>query len=350
MTVQSAQSLPGSLRLEWVDYARGIGIFLVVVGHTLSGVINAGLLEPSATTGFVHDWIYAFHMPLFFFLSGLFAERSLGKGSRRFVSDKLRTIAYPYVVWSLLQTSVQIFMSRYTNSPANWETLLSIVYVAPMQFWFLYALFLCFLFFLCCWHLALGRWGFLGVVAALTVVQTQFGLGSWGIIYQAVANLPYFALGILASKLVQNALSVAKWPSALAVTAAGYGSVILFVRCDGWDDGFRRLLSAISGIAGTLALAALLSRSRLLVCVQRWGQASIPIFVAHTLASAGFRIALQRLAHVSDPAIHLVGGVLVSLYVPIMLAAIARRAGFDYLFAWPARTTEVAGQSRATAL
>ena len=176
---------------ESVDYARGLGILLVVVGHTLRGVINSGLLESSAATRFADDWIYAFHMPLFFFLSGLFAERSADKGPRRFVADKLRTIAYPYVVWSLLQTSVQILMSRHTNSPASWHDLaIDRLYVPPMQFWFLYALFLCFLLFLVCWQMCLGRWGFLGVVAALTIIRLQVGLGSWGVLYQVVANLP----------------------------------------------------------------------------------------------------------------------------------------------------------------
>jgi fucose 4-O-acetylase-like acetyltransferase len=64
-------------RLHWVDYAKGIGIFLVVVGHVLRGLINSSILQPSALLLFVDRWIYGFHMPLFFFISGLFVKRSL---------------------------------------------------------------------------------------------------------------------------------------------------------------------------------------------------------------------------------------------------------------------------------
>ena len=45
-------------RLQWVDIAKGLGIILVVIGHS----------KPPTGVGSV---ISAFHMPLFFFLSGL---------------------------------------------------------------------------------------------------------------------------------------------------------------------------------------------------------------------------------------------------------------------------------------
>ena len=43
-----------------IDIAKGIGILLVIVGHT------GGL--PAHST--VHHFIYSFHMPLFMFASG----------------------------------------------------------------------------------------------------------------------------------------------------------------------------------------------------------------------------------------------------------------------------------------
>jgi acyltransferase len=45
-------------RIGWIDIAKGITILLVIVGHTLIGYK-------------VNDYIYAFHMPLFFICSGL---------------------------------------------------------------------------------------------------------------------------------------------------------------------------------------------------------------------------------------------------------------------------------------
>ena len=53
----------GKNRLRYVDIAKGIGILLVILGHM-----------PSVVPLPVRLWIFSFHMPLFFFLAGMFAK------------------------------------------------------------------------------------------------------------------------------------------------------------------------------------------------------------------------------------------------------------------------------------
>lgn len=54
-----------------IDITKGIGILLVIVGHT------GGL--PADT--YIHHFIYSFHMPLFFILGGfLFKPSNIGYG------------------------------------------------------------------------------------------------------------------------------------------------------------------------------------------------------------------------------------------------------------------------------
>lgn len=50
----------GGARLAWPDAAKGLGVLLVGLGHSR-------LLPEWASA-----WIYSFHMPLFFLLSGWF--------------------------------------------------------------------------------------------------------------------------------------------------------------------------------------------------------------------------------------------------------------------------------------
>lgn len=72
-----------------VDICKGVGIMLMVLGH--SGLPKAG-----------HDFIYMFHMPLFFFLSGYcFKEKYLGD-YEGFIKRKIKTLWWPYVKYSLL--------------------------------------------------------------------------------------------------------------------------------------------------------------------------------------------------------------------------------------------------------
>ena len=70
-----------------IDIAKGIGIFLMVMGHTTSNRI-------------VLQWIYSFHMPLFFFLSGIF--HSQGESYIYFFKKKVKTLLIPYFFFSII--------------------------------------------------------------------------------------------------------------------------------------------------------------------------------------------------------------------------------------------------------
>lgn len=130
-------------RTNWVDYGKGIGIFLMVYAHLLSSAYHGGIGIPEQFFKLSDSIIYSFHMPLFFFLSGLFVEESLRKrGIKEYVLDKFLRMAYPYIIWSILQVSVEVLFSDQTQKGASIENLLAIPYRPWGQFWFLYVLFL----------------------------------------------------------------------------------------------------------------------------------------------------------------------------------------------------------------
>jgi len=131
-----------SQRLDFIDIAKGIGILLVVYGHALRGLASALLVRQDSALFIVDYVIYAVHMPLFFVLSGLFFETSLTKAPTRFWRGRVKTIAYPYLLWSLLQGSIQVMMSGSgaTNTALGWDRLVTILWAPISPFWFLYAL------------------------------------------------------------------------------------------------------------------------------------------------------------------------------------------------------------------
>lgn len=72
-------------RVEYLDIAKGIGILLVVWAHA-RGPYNA--------------YIYQFHMPLFFLISGfLYSRKSTVK---EFILKKIKSLYIPFVFWNLL--------------------------------------------------------------------------------------------------------------------------------------------------------------------------------------------------------------------------------------------------------
>ena len=83
-------------RYTWLDSAKGLGIVLVVLGH-------------ASTSGVVNTSLYAFHMPLFFIISGLlFKARPLGET----VARKARRLLVPYLVFALLTFAYWALVER----------------------------------------------------------------------------------------------------------------------------------------------------------------------------------------------------------------------------------------------
>lgn len=73
------QQLTGQLsRSHEIDVARGLGIFLVLYGHALEIIIGTPLELHSEFAQW--RWIYSFHMPLFFFVSGTVYRPRSGRG------------------------------------------------------------------------------------------------------------------------------------------------------------------------------------------------------------------------------------------------------------------------------
>lgn len=75
-------------RIEWIDVAKGIGIILVIMGHTIA-------LRYS-------KWIYSFHMPLFFFLSGLVYNSTKFTSYGSFFRSKIEQIILPWLIFFML--------------------------------------------------------------------------------------------------------------------------------------------------------------------------------------------------------------------------------------------------------
>ena len=129
-------------RLNWIDQARGLSIFLVVYGH------NFPLYEP---------YIYSFHVPLFFFISGMFHPKLSNKKT---IIKRAKVILTPYFFWaSALYLFWLIIGRKYGNSSdlnlSILDNFLGIFYAQGGQtymdwgipLWFLPCLFLVFLFF-----------------------------------------------------------------------------------------------------------------------------------------------------------------------------------------------------------
>ncbi len=92
--------MASNLRVRWIDMVKGFGIFLMVIGHA------SGLPEN------IKLWIYGFHMPLFFILSGytygMFDEKKFkNKGLYFIVKQKTKSYLKPYFILFFINLIIQ---------------------------------------------------------------------------------------------------------------------------------------------------------------------------------------------------------------------------------------------------
>src|SRR5882757_1962574 len=88
-------------RIDWVDYAKGICIVMVVMMHSVLGTELA-----AGQTGFMHllvAFAKPFRMPDFFLISGLFLAVVIDRDWRVYLDRKVVHFAYFYVLWVTIQ-------------------------------------------------------------------------------------------------------------------------------------------------------------------------------------------------------------------------------------------------------
>ncbi|HYX33068.1 MAG TPA: acyltransferase [Oligoflexus sp.] len=320
-------------RESWIDTAKGWGILLVVLGHALRGLQNAQLLP---TTGWSHAldaWIYSFHMPLFFLLSGFFMEKAVHKPLDRALKDRAKTLLWPYLVWSVLQTLVQIRMSSYTTAQYDWMHLLGILWKPVMQFWFLYVLLL-----LSLLWLGLRRIGVPAPVlllAALVLHLTQNGTGVWAMWDLVCIHGVWFAAGAVLGIMPQLIEKMRLASPSLRWTGILSGFALTSWGAMMQPDNLlhSNILWAVPGVLASLWLAMSLPADWSVTRGLGWiGRLSLEIYLVHTLASATMRAILLHGFKSHDVTLHLVLASLAGIMIPVALVLIGRRLQLRHVF------------------
>jgi fucose 4-O-acetylase-like acetyltransferase len=324
-----------STRIEWIDVAKGIGIFLVVLAHVLDGISFSGMTEP--VFGRVVHFINTFHMPVFLVLAGVFAPRAIKKSSAIFWTDKLAGIVYPYFLWSGIQIGIQIFMARYTNTHMTWQDFFTVFYRPPMQFWFLYCLFLDFVIYRIIVSCGGNTKVFLLLSLLLSLVINFYNFDDTSVLGRMRDTLPFFAFGAVMSPLILRISLVPSW-LLITVMIGGFGLTAAIFELNIAPKLLVVLSLPLLGIASVFSLATLLVRWRVNRILTYLGQMSLEIYLAQVLAYAGTRILLFRVFGITSVPIHFVSGLIVGLGLPILISVVARRCNFLYLFRWPIRS------------
>jgi fucose 4-O-acetylase-like acetyltransferase len=343
-----------------IDIARGIGIVLVVLGH------NWLVLEDK---GELFRVIYSFHLPLFFFLSGVFLKDAAPLGP--FALSRADTLLKPYFVVLVILGVVEMLVPQ-TSPLAGTRPLayLSGVFyattptIAWAPLWFLPHLFIASVVSMAIlrtsktlshptvwlilvtsallaagiawmdrfWQIDTGRLHFMGLDKLpglpwsldLTFISTACMLAGF-LLRKAVTTMRFSPVGFLASILAFALLHVC-FDETIDLNLRAFGNPLVCT------------LQAALGIYIVLGAAALLQRyAALRRSLSYIGSASLFILLFHYVAQGRTFLVLS---HISDNsylpgAASLVAGVL----LPLVILELVRRQRYAAVLLLPLRTS-----------
>lgn len=334
MIAAPATTVPAA-RAADLDIARALGITLVVAGHALIGIERALGETPGGRFAIVI--IYAVHMPLFFFLSGLLARSALTEPPRTFARRLASRFVWPYLLWSLVILSVHASFSDVTNTRVEAVHPLRVLWAPPSVMWFLYVL---------GGSLVLAR-----LLRPLPVAATR-AIGSalilvgllladrtpdaWLLPYLRFTGLFLIATTLDPARIRGAAANPAARVIALVLLASGtaFAALAATAPIAGYPAAeVRYLPAAAGGILLARAASDALARTALAGAVARIGRQTMPIFLTHVLVLAALRIALVH-AGVTDRGLILAVIIPAGVLLPLVAAGFARRLGASRLLGW----------------
>ncbi|OYW77080.1 MAG: hypothetical protein B7Z37_06055 [Verrucomicrobia bacterium 12-59-8] len=333
----SADSMLPLQRLAWPDLAKGMAMILVVMGHVLGGLMAGHFVPFSPLGSWFYDWIYLFHVPTLFFVSGWLAEfRTRVKGPAPMTSF-LATLLYPYFLWGLILWAVQLAASGtgIANVHADPWGPLRMFYAASAGPWFLLILFLLHglnhsLQAVCrrpVWLIVISLGAFVDYACCSFVefdsTRCRFEL-----------NAVFYALGVW---LAANGTLVGwKVPSTGTLLTGAALLGLLGWMC--WQNSelppWSRLPLGIAGIAGILGLSMGLSALPGTKWLGWLGRQSLAIYVLHGFAPPVTRWLLTRQLGVTDAWVLLLTGVAAGLLSAASVAWVVNRWQLGWVFSF----------------
>jgi len=287
--------MSGSLnrnRYEFIDIAKGIGIILVIFGHVLPAVLDK-----------VEIVIYAFHMPMFFLLAGLFASSkqiSFGK----YFAKQTKRLLLPFIVCFGIGC-VATFLIPIWENPTLKEIIHQLIYASPSDLqvgaiWFLAAMFDVAILFYFYQRIILSKNDFIMTIFSLFLlafiafylpfIESKIGIRLPFKIDYSLMALVFYVIGYLLrnhiligptkrNTFIEIGMIVASlcvlmigslWINGITYLSAGlYG-----------HDVFTYIITALSGTYIIIKISRLISKNRLLEYI---GRNSLVIFSVHSI-------------------------------------------------------------------
>ena len=292
----TANGTSSTARVDWVDYAKGICIVMVVMMHSVLGVEQA-----AGQTGFMHVLVAfakPFRMPDFFLISGLFLGLVIDRDWRTYLDRKVVHFAYFYVLWVTIQFGFKAPVFAAEKGWAHVGFLYLESFIEPFgTLWFIYLLPIFFV------VIKLTRgvppilvWGVAAVLEAAHVATT------WTVIDEFCARFVYIYSGYLFAPYIFTLSERARTYPVLALLAllswALANGLLVAFGVSEWP--IVSLALGLCGACAIVTIGVLLARMGWLNALRFCGEHSIVIYLAFFLPMAATRTLLLKSGIIHD--------------------------------------------------
>ena len=330
-------------RLDWVDMAKGISIFLVVMMYAASSVG-----EDTGGVGALH-WAIAFatpfRMPEFFLISGLFLSQVIDRPWNAYADRRVVHYLYFYALWALIHIVFKVGLLA--TDPVGAVEQIAWAVVQPYGvLWFIYMLAAVSAATKLLHDLKAPVWGVFGIATILQMADIHTGS------YLVDQFTEYFVFFYAGYVLAPHLFRLAAWAvdhAALALVGLLVWAILNAALV--FSPGFAmhpihpvmgyaglpglHLLLALVGTAALCVIAALMTRVRFMDWLRWMGSQSLVIYVAFVLPMGISRTLLIKLG-VDEPTLLSLAIMAISIVSPLVLYWIVQRIGFGrFLFERP---------------
>lgn len=215
-------------RVHWVDVAKCIGIYCIYLGHY------------GKSAGHGHSFVFAFHVPLFFFLAGCMESLNKEKSVVKNITKKIHTLIVPLFIFGTVSIIVNVLIKNCSIGKVKSHFLLLLQGCVRNKFfagslWFLTCLFVIFvifyfikktenmpLIFLLCFAMYILSDYFL---RPISYPKWYYNIDS------ALYYIIYFVLGYMSFKKINTIMQsdkTTKWIKVSGIIALVYAALLFF--------------------------------------------------------------------------------------------------------------------------
>ena len=330
-------------RLDWVDMAKGLSIFLVVMMYAASSVG-----EDTGGVGALH-WAIAFatpfRMPEFFLISGLFLSRVIDRSWPAYADRRVVHYLYFYALWAFIHIAFKVGLLGLDPLGAAGQMAMAVVQPYGVL-WFIYMLAVVSIVTKLTHDLRLPVW--LVALAAAGLQMADIHTGSY-LVDQFAEYFVFFYAGFVLAPAIFRLVDHALGRPALAW--AGLAIWALLNAALVFSPGFAmhpihpvmgyaglpgvHLALALVGTAALCVLSGLLTRLAFMDWLRWMGSKSLVVYVAFVLPMGIARTLLIKLG-VVEPTVLSLAIFVIAIVSPLVLLWLTEKTGYGkFLFERP---------------